>query len=90
MKAAVVVFAVWVLVVPCVVVMFLTLALLAHSAYRVTLFLALSLTAAATLPAIVPVPQPRVSWFHRSQALPKLNHFQEKTHANCFDSRLGS
>ena len=90
MKAALIIFAIWVLAVPCVVVMFLTLALMAHGANGLAFYLAVSLTAAAMLPATIPVARPRISWSHRSPAAPQPNHFQEETHANYFDSQLDS
>jgi hypothetical protein len=90
MKAAAISFAVWVFAVPCVVAAFLTLAFLAHSAYGVALFLALSLTAAATVLATFDLPVLRDSSHRRPPAVLNPHHSQEKTHANCFDSQLGS
>ena len=90
MKTIAIVFAVWVLAVPCTVAAFLIFAFLAHSVYGIALFLALWLTAAATVPAIVHLPLPRDFLHRRPPVVVKPNHFQEKTRANCFDSQLDS
>lgn len=90
MKGATIVFEVWVLAVPSVVAVLLILASLAHSTYGVALFLALSLTAAATVLATIDLPLLRYSSHRRPPVVLEPNHFQEKTHANCFDSQLDS
>jgi len=74
MKAAAILFVVWVLAVPCVVAVFLILVFLAHSAYGVALLLVLSWTAAATVPAIVDLPLLWDSSPRRLPAVLKPNH----------------
>jgi hypothetical protein len=90
MKTTAILLAVWVLAVPCAVAVSLIFAFLAHSAYGIAVFLALLLAAAAALPAIVHLPLLLHSSLRRRPAVLKPNHFQEKTHANCFDSQLDS
>ena len=89
MKATAILLAVWVLAVPCAVAVSLIFAFLAHSAYGIAVFLALLLTAARLL-ATVDFPLLLDSSLRRRPAVLKPNHFQEKTHANYLDSRLGS
>ena len=90
MKAIAIVFAVWVLAVPCTVAAFLTLALLADSASGIALFLAISVTAAATAPAILDLPLLRDSQRNRAVTKSESNHSKENTHAKCFDPQLDS
>jgi hypothetical protein len=90
MKLPAVVLAVWLLAGPSVVAVFLILTFLAQSTYSIALFLALSLTAAAPVLASVDLRLLRDSSHRRTPAELTPNDSQEKTHANCFDSQLGS
>jgi membrane-bound metal-dependent hydrolase YbcI (DUF457 family) len=74
----------------CVVAVFLILAFLPCSFYDVVLFLALLLTAAGSVTTVGYLPLLGDSSHRRSPTALKPSHFQEKTHANCFDSQLGS